>query len=225
MKRLIWPFLLIVFLALGAAAQNWMDAQRRVPLTVEETLYVGSGEAIKRASIGFDGLMADIYWIRAVVYVGEKFEQQRAANQRFDVTRLELLEPMLNITVELDPRHIAAYRLGAVFLPEINAEGAVQFVERGARNNPGEWRLYQDLGFVHWRLNRFRDAADAYARGSRLPGAPAWMRTMPALMLAKGGERETAREMFLRLYEESDEPFVKQVCEEQLMSLDQYRER
>jgi tetratricopeptide (TPR) repeat protein len=225
MKMFVVPLLLIVFLALSAAAQNWMDAQRRVPLTVEETLYVGSGEAIKRASIGFDGLMADIYWIRALVYVGEKFEQQRAANQRFDMTRLELLEPMLNITVELDPRHIAAYRLGAVFLPEINVESAVQFVERGARNNPGEWRLYQGLGFVYWRLNRFRDAADAYARGSRLPGAPAWMRTMPALMLAKGGERETAREMFLRLYEESDEPFIKQVCEEQLVSLDQYRER
>jgi len=40
------------------------------------------------------------------------------------------------------------------------------------------------------------------------------------LMLAKGGERETARAMFLRLYEESDDPFVKQICEEQLESLD-----
>ena len=43
---------------------------------------------------------------------------------------------------------------------------------------------------------------------------------MPALMLAKGGERETARAMFLRLYEESDDAFIKQVCEEQLMLLD-----
>jgi tetratricopeptide (TPR) repeat protein len=225
MKRLIWPILLIVFLALSAAAQNWMDARRRVPLTIEESLYIGSGEALKRASIGFDGLMADIYWIRTLIYFGEKFEQQRAANQRFDVRRLELLEPMLNITVELDPRHVAAYRFGAVFLPEINAESAIRFVERGVRNNPGEWRLYQDLGFVHWRLNRFREAADAYARGAALPGAPAWMRTMPALMLAKGGERETAREMFLRLYEESDEGFVKQVCEEQLMSLQEQGQR
>jgi hypothetical protein len=43
---------------------------------------------------------------------------------------------------------------------------------------------------------------------------------MPALMLAKGGERETARAMFLLLYEESDDPFVKQVCKEQLALLD-----
>lgn len=221
----MWPILLVVFLAVSVIAQNWMDGRRRIPLTIQETLYVSSGDALKRASIGFDGLMADIYWIRTLLYFGEKFERQRSANQSFDVSKLELLEPMLNITVELDPQYIAAYRFGAVFLPEINAESATRFVERGIRNNPGEWRLYQDLGFVQWRRNRFREAAEAYVRGAKLPGAPAWMQTMPALMLAKGGDPETAREMFLRLYEESDDPFIKQVCEDQLMLLQEQEQR
>jgi tetratricopeptide (TPR) repeat protein len=219
-SSLIWPILPVVFLALGAVAQNWVDAQRRAPLAVEETLYVNSGEALKRASLGFDGLMADVYWIRTLLYFGEEFERQRGSNQYFDVSRLKLLQQLLDITVDLDPKHIAAYRFGAVFLPDIDAEAAIRFAERGVRNNPDEWRLYQDLGFVQWRRSRFREAAEAYARGSALPDAPEWMRTMPALMLAKAGERETARAIFLRLYEESDDPFVKQVCEEQLMSLD-----
>ncbi len=220
MKRMTWPILLIVFLALSVVAQTWMDSQRRTAMTVEETLYISSGEAIKSASLGFDGLMADIYWIRTLLYFGEEFERQRGANQYFDVSRLKLLQPLLDITVELDPKHIAAYRFGAVFLPDIDADAAIRFVQRGIRNNPDEWQLYQDLGFVQWRRNRFREAAEAYARGSGLPGAPAWMQTMPALMLAKGGERETARAMFLRLYEQSDDPFVKQVCKEQVASLD-----
>jgi hypothetical protein len=220
MKRLTWPILPVVFLALGAGAQNWVDSQRRAPPAVEETLYVNSGEALKRASLGFDGLMADVYWIRTLLYFGEEFERQRGTDQYFDVSRLKLLQPLLDITVDLDPKHIAAYRFGAVFLPDIDADAAIRFAERGIRNNPDEWRLYQDLGFVQWRRGRFREAAEAYARGSVLPGAPSWMLTTPALMLAKGGERETARAMFLRLYEESDDPFVKQVCEEQLMSLD-----
>lgn len=220
MKKLTWPILLVVFLTLSVIAQNWMDSQRRDPLAIEETLYVSYGEAIKRASLGFDGLMADVYWIRTLLYFGGEFERQRGANQYFDVNRLKLLQPLLDITVELDQKHIAAYRFGAVFLPDIDADAAIRFVERGVRNNPDEWRLYQDLGFVQWRRSRFREAAEAYARGSELPGAPAWMRTMPALMLAKGGERETARAMFLRVYEESDDPFIKQVCEEQLTLLD-----
>jgi hypothetical protein len=219
-SSLTWSILLVVFLALGAVAQNWMDSQRGALPAVEETLYVSSGEALKRASLGFDGLMADVYWIRTLLYFGEEFERQRGSNQYFDVSRLKLLQPLLDITVDLDPKHIAAYRFGAVFLPDIDADAAIRFVERGIRNNPGEWRLYQDLGFVQWRRSRFREAAQAYARGSVLPGAPAWMRTMPALMLAKGGERETARAMFLLLYEESDDPFIKQVCKEQLMLLD-----
>ena len=219
-SSLIWHILPVVFLALGGVAQNWMDSHRPAPLAVEETLYVSSGESIKRASLGFDDLMADVYWIRALLYFGEEFERQRVSNQYFDVSRLKLLQPLLDITVDLDPHYVAAYRFGAVFLPDIDADAAVRFVERGIRNNPGEWRLYQDLGFVHWRRSRFREAAEAYARGAALPGAPAWMQTMPALMLAKGGERETARAMFLRLYEESDDTFIKQVCEEQLTLLD-----
>jgi len=220
-SSLTWLILPFVFLALSAVAQNWMDSQRRAPLAIEETIYVNSGETLKRASLGFDGLMADVYWIRTLLYFGEEFELQRGSNQHFDISRLKLLHTLLDITVELDPKHVAAYRFGAVFLPDIDADAATRFVERGIRNNPDEWRLYQDMGFVQWRRGRFREAAEAYGRGSELPGAPTWMRTMPALMLAKGGERETARAMFLRLYEESDDPFVKQVCEEQLTLLDQ----
>ena len=164
-----WALVLIVGLFVSAAAQNWMDARRRIPAPVEETLYLNSGEAIKRASVGFDSLMADVYWIRTLLYFGREFERQRGVNETFDVSQLKLLEPLLNITVELDPRLLAAYRFGAVFLPEINAESAVRFVELGVRNNPSEWRLYQDLGFVHWRRKQFREAADAYARGASLP--------------------------------------------------------
>ncbi len=219
--RLMSPILVVVFLALSAVAQNWMDSRRGATQSIDDTLYFSSSDALKRASIGFDGLMADIYWIRTLLYFGEKFEQQRETNQFFDVSKLGLLEPMLNITVELDPKYIAAYRFGSVFLPEIKPDAATRFIEKGIRNNPDEWRLYQDLGFVQWRRNHFREAAEAYSRGSRLPGAPAWMRSMPALMLAKGGDPDTAREMFLRLYEESDDPFIRKVSEEQLMLLDQ----
>jgi len=50
----------------------------------------------------------------------------------------------------------AAYRFCEVFLPYIDADAAIRFVERGIRNNPDEWRLYQDLEFVQWRRRRFR---------------------------------------------------------------------
>lgn len=219
MKTLRWTLLLVVSFSLSATAQSWLDAQNRLPLVAEDALYVRSGEVLKRASLGFTGLMADAYWINTTLYFGEKFQQQRLTGEQFDVRRLELLKPMLELVTELDPRHVAAYRFGGFFLLYDNPAEAVNFIQRGIRNNPNEWRLYQDLGFTLWRLGDFRAAADAYLRGSQAPGAPAWLQPMAATVLAKGGDRETARQMFQRLYEESDDGFVRQVCEEQLQLL------
>ncbi len=212
MKSLKWILVMIAGLGLSAAAQQWLDAWKRTPLTVDESLYLTSGAALKRAALGFDGLLADLYWIRTVQYFGAKLEQQRATKDRFDFQELRLLEPLLEITTELDPRHVAAYRFGAFFLPEIDPEKAIDYVRQGIRNNPNEWRLDQDLGFLYWRLGRYREASEAYLRGGRLAGAPAWLEAMAATMLEKGGDRQTAREMMRRLCEVSEDEFIKQIC-------------
>lgn len=219
MKSWRWIILLLAGFSLSAAAQNWLDAENRIPIIPEDTLYIRSGEVLKRASLGFTGLTADAYWINTTLYFGEKFQQQRLTGEQFDISRLDLLKPMLELVTDLDPRHVAAYRFGGFFLQYDDPAEAINFIRKGIRGNPNEWRLYQDLGFALWRQGKFREAADAYSSGARLPGAPAWMQPMAATMIAKGGDRETARQLFQRLYEESNDGFVRQVCEEQLQLL------
>ena len=51
---------------------------------------------VKRPSLGYDGLMADIYWTRAVQYFG-----RRHLTSREDYN---LLAPLLEITTALDPK-------------------------------------------------------------------------------------------------------------------------
>jgi tetratricopeptide (TPR) repeat protein len=211
MKSWVWGLLLIIGIGSSAAAQNWLDAQRRpeeMQGSIDETLYLTSGEA----SIGFDGLLADIYWIRTIQYFGRNWERQRAAKGEVDLRQMRQLVPLLEIITELDPHHIAAYRFGAFFLQYIDPEKAIGFTERGIRNNPNEWRLYQDLGFIYWRLGRYREASEAYLTGSRIAGAPPWMEAMAATMLARGGDSETAREIFARLCEASDDKFIMEIC-------------
>jgi tetratricopeptide (TPR) repeat protein len=223
MKSWLWAFLLIIGIGLSAAAQNWLDLQRRpeeMQESIDETLYLTSSEVLKRASIGFDGLLADLYWIRTLQYFGWNLERQKAAKGVVDLRQMRQLGPLLEITTELNPHHIAAYRFGAFFLQYIDPEKAVSFAERGIRNNPDEWRLYQYLGFIYWRLGRYREASEAYLAGSRIAGAPLWMEAMAATMLARGGDRETAREIFARLCEGSDDKFIRQICEN-----NQYRSR
>src|ERR1700749_5033182 len=80
----------------------------RPPATVDDTLYLNSPKLLKRASLGFDGLMACIYWTRAVQYFGERhFNHATSYNE---------LAPLLEITTALDPHLLPAYQLGANFL-------------------------------------------------------------------------------------------------------------
>jgi tetratricopeptide (TPR) repeat protein len=97
-------------------------------------------------------------------------------------------------------------------------------LEKGVRGNPSEWRLFHNLGFIHWQAGRYKEAGEAYAAGAKVAGAPAWMHAMAAQMEANGGSRAVAREMYKRLYEESSDAQIRSLAASrytQLISLDE----
>ncbi|HUL78515.1 MAG TPA: hypothetical protein VL691_14720, partial [Vicinamibacteria bacterium] len=214
--RLAWLLLLPVV----PWAQARIDASLGGFRAQEEVLYLWSGDQVRRLFPGFEGLMADVYWLRTVQYFGG--QRVFAAEKRFD-----LLEPLIDITVTLDPRFEIAYRYGASFLAEPLPIGAgkpasaVALLERGVRNLPRSWLLQQHLGFyTYFFLRDAHRAADALLAARRLPGAPPWLETMAADFLAKGGDRETARRMWARLYEQQEEGPLKRNALNQLQRLD-----
>lgn len=214
-------------LACAFALTRWLDARRPAQdeFASYEENYV-SPETARRMSLGFGGLAADWYWIRSLQYVGRK---SLAAGSDFTLDNLgtlgiKNLGPMLEHATTLDPQFLAAYEFGAVVLPSVDIDAAVRLLEKGVRENPGKWRLYHQLGYIHWQAGRYKEAGEAYAAGARVAGAPAWMHAMAAQMEADGGSRATAREMYKRLYEESSDEQVRSLAASrytQLVSLDQ----
>src|SRR4051812_22444257 len=153
--------------------------QNRTSATLEEVLYISSPTALKRLSLGYDGLLADIYWTRAVQYFGGKHFTGAA--------RYDLLAPLLDITTTLDPHLLVAYEFGSHFLAGKLPNGAgmpgkaAELEERGIRNNPNEWRLYYNLGFVYYmEMKDYAKAADAFARGSKVPNAHPFLKILAA---------------------------------------------
>ena len=127
---------------------------------------------------------------------------------------LKLLYPLLDTATTLDPQFIAVYEYGGVVLPGINDEDAIKLLKKGIENNPAEWRLYHHLGYIYWQRNDYRSGErDLRCRARRLPGAPAWMQAMSARMQAEGGSRDTAREMYTRMYEQADDEQIKRMAE------------
>jgi tetratricopeptide (TPR) repeat protein len=221
-------FVVAAGLASSFALSRWLDARRPAedPFAAYEEMYV-SPEAARRMSLAFNGLAADWYWLRSLQYVGRKVESYRGEFSLDDMSPLGIrnLGALLEQSTALDPQFMAAYEFGAVVLPSIDREAAVRLVERGIRENPREWRLHHHLGYIHWQAGRFDDAAEAYAAGARVEGAPKWMSVMAAQMSEYGGSRQVAREMYLRTYQESTDEQVKALAAGRLAQLDSLDER
>jgi tetratricopeptide (TPR) repeat protein len=182
--------------------------RERAGATLEEVLYISSPTLLKRMSLGYDGLLADIYWTRAVQYFGDKLIQ---GSEHFD-----LLAPLLEITTTLDPHLLIAYEYGANFLaPKIPGGAgqplpAVKLVEFGIRNNPNQWRLYYELGFIYYlELGDYANAEKAFADGAKVPNAHQIMPIMAARMAEHAGNLDTARLMWATTYQITADPNVR----------------
>jgi tetratricopeptide (TPR) repeat protein len=182
--------------------------EKKDSIAQQQELLLRSGKLLKRLSLGYDSLLADIYWTRTVQYNGGVIAR--------GVNDFGLLAPLLDVTTDLDPRLDVAYRYGAIFLSEKVPAGAgrpdqaIALVRKGIAANPTNWRLYYDLGFVYyWYLRDYQQAAQTFWEGSKVPGAMPWMSAMAAHIAGSGGSRETSRFMWGQIYESSQDITIR----------------
>jgi tetratricopeptide (TPR) repeat protein len=212
---LVIPFLLISV----ALLQRRIDASS-APLQDEKPeMMLRSGTMLKKLSLGYDSLLADIYWTRAVQYYGARARKPGAT--------FDLLAPLLDVTTTLDPKFMVAYRFGAIFLSEPPPAGpgradlAVDLVRKGIAANPDEWRLYQDLGFLYFiYLKDYQKAADAYLEGSKNPNAQIYLKVLAATVAQKGNSMETSRLIWAEVYASSKDEMVRKRALEHVKALD-----
>ena len=181
------------------------------------------GRKLKGFALGAEGLIADWYWIRSLQYIGAKIVKTESEQLNIDDLRSlnpRLLYPMLDNATDLDPSFMAAYSYGAIMLPAIDTSLAVRLTEKGIKDNPGAWRLHQYLGYIYWRSKDFEKAADTYEAGSKIAGAPPFLRQMAAAMRAQGGSRDTARLIYSQMLAEAEDRQSRESAELRLMQLD-----
>jgi tetratricopeptide (TPR) repeat protein len=210
--------ILVLTFAGALFSLDQVDEMKGKQATLEEVLYFPSGKTLKKLSLGYHSLLADIYWTRAVQYFGHKHQEEEL--------RYDLLYPLLDITTDLDPHLIIAYEFGSVFLSQQAPAGAgapdkaVALVEKGIRANPDYWRLYFTLGYIHYFDRKdYKAAREAFQTGSEKPGAYFWMKVMAAEMAQHAGETSFAEEIWKRLYESTQDPMVKDNAQQHLAAL------
>ena len=203
----------------GSLAEN---RRPPIPRGYEEEDLVFRGAKLKGFSLGLNGLLADMYWMRSLQYLGGKLAEKPEVNINVDDLREfepAQLYPLLDNSVSFDPQFIGVYEYGAVVLPAVDRNLAIQIVEKGIENNPEEWRLYNHLGYIYWRNGEFEKAAQAYENAAKIPDAPSLMKAMVARMKSDAGSRETARAIYRQMYESAQDSRSKQTAELYLFGL------
>jgi tetratricopeptide (TPR) repeat protein len=201
-------FALLLAVCFGGSAVAARRLEQLRPYDrLQDPLIIHSGKALRRLSLGYRGLLADIYWTRAVQYFGEKHLAR--ANQ------YSLLAPFLDMTTDLDPQLIVAYQFGSIFLSEPPPEGAgqpdkaVALVEKGIQENPDKWQLYYGLGWIEYSRGNYLGASRAFERGSRVRGANPSLKTLAAVMAQNANDIRAARFLWSQIYETTEDRMVR----------------
>jgi tetratricopeptide (TPR) repeat protein len=218
-----WAALVGLFAAVvGLQALTAMQQPLGIPAgTSSNLLYVRSPEFLRRASLSYRALVADIYWIRTVQHYGTT-KLSNEPNKQYD-----LLYPLLDLTTSLDPYFDVAYKFGSVFLAEEYPSGAgrpdqaVAILNRGLQAQPDKWEFAQELGFVYyWWLADYDNAARWFNRAADMTKAPDWLRPLAAVTLAQGGDRTSSRTLWTEIVRSADADWLRKQATFRLNQLD-----
>jgi tetratricopeptide (TPR) repeat protein len=197
-----------------------IEARRGDPGPDPDLLYFSSPSVVKKMAMGYDQILADIYWMRTIQYFGRRDEADRRT------VRYKNLATLLDITTTLDPGLIDAYRTGAIFLGENEPVGAgqpeeaVKLLDKGIEANPNVWRLRFDQGLVYYLyLSDFDSAGRVWLEASRRPESPEWMSALAAKAFSQGDSMDLARSLWQQQYEETTRADIRENARNRLVSL------
>lgn len=198
-------------LILGACT---LWAQQALPsdsaLTRDER-FLPRPEVARAASLGFEALAADLYWLQAVQIVGSAKGPPRE--------HAALLGRIVDAATRLDPWQDHPYRFAAIWLTETpeQVREANALLERGIAYHPRDWRNRFYLGFNHFfYLSESDRAAEVLEQAARLEGSPDYLTRLVARLRAEDGGLDAAAVLLGELLSNSEDPYARAEYEKAL---------
>ena len=197
MLRRVITIIVVVACAAGVVAYQ---ATRPAKAPASPRVFVPSPRFFLDFSPSFRTSIADAYYLSMVQYYGEHVNGDG---------RLDSLPNMVDLVTRLSPRFTRPYLFGAFGLMDAGrADVSYEILQRGYVANPDNWRFPSYLGFFAYAFasNKDKDriAADWYSKAAAIPGSPAYLQRLAAVLLGKGGETEKAVLLWGQIYAEGD---------------------
>ena len=168
------------------------DLQQRI-------LYLPSGDLLGPASLGYDGVVADLLWIRAVLFFGTHHGMTEDENWYV------WLYCMIDLVTDLDPEFVAPFKYGGLMLhlePDW-VEAANLLMAKGIEHNPDEWYFPFTLAMNYFDQDDLERAAGYAQMAADLPGAPFYLPNLAASMLNDTNRAEVSLQFLQEKYSDA----------------------
>jgi tetratricopeptide (TPR) repeat protein len=203
MKRL-----LVIAALLGATglAASRLDRGSDRPYDIS---FVPPSTAARWMSLGHPTLLANLWWLRAVQYIGDPHANARG---------WERLYPTVDLVTDLDPGHGYAYQVAGTLLGSLNrVEQSDAILEKGMRNTPNRYILpfLRAYNAFYYRGD-YAEAGRFVELAAKVPGAPQHLRQNVLAMYAKGRRADAAIAFLQQSLAAAADPETRKAVEEQL---------
>lgn len=215
MNRMVaWGVTLIAIAAVGLVHAR-APLERRAD---DDSRFIPRPDVARVASLGFQPLVANFYWMQAVQVVG--------AEPRNPAKHADLLGRLIDVVTTVDPWVGHPYRFAAHWLTETpeQVRFANRLLERAIEHHPDDWRQYFYLGFNHFfYLDDSERAADRIEEASTKEGAPIYLVRLAARLRAGTAGLETASALLSELVQSTEDPKARHHYEAALLEIETER--
>src|SRR3990170_2313991 len=207
---LVFPLIVTALAFSIYIVQHQIAGYKGIENKIEEFVSLPKGEYLKPAVMGFEQIVADIIWLRAIQVIGEDTVTPNG---------YEWIYHALDVVTTLDPKFAYAYQLGVVTLSVLGKapEKSNTLLIKGMRENPEVWQITFYIGFNNFfYLNDYGRAAEYMAKASELPGHPAYLPKLAARLYVQAGNPDVALDFLMQMHKETGDEKVRATLEERI---------
>ena len=230
--RALVPILLLAAGAVGSLQLRAEAADRlRATRAYEPRDFLPGAETLVPLSLGYRRALADLLWMRALVYVGEEFGERSGGEAVFGHA---------DALLALDPEFAKVYRwIGVMGTYRIGATSdddylrTMSYLRRGAERFPDDAKMRWDLGasLVFDQPRGLADRDQALSERLEVEGlehvfyaarhgeGPPWMAFTAATKLRRLGRTEQAIDNLRQMVEMVDDPETRRELEGRIAAL------
>lgn len=194
---------LVILLAILAPLTHFAhvfanESYKKQNIKAEIKYNLPSADVLKSSVLGYDHFIADLLWLQLIQYIGSSNDISTILPETFS---------LIDSITTLDPNFTDAYIFGAYALTDNKEfDKAVTILEKGIKNNPKEWYLPYQIGFLYYINKKNKLAAARYLdKAGSVEGAPAAPKRLAAMLYSdNSNDLDIKIGLWQSVYEKAD---------------------